>query len=70
QTCGGFDAANVYRYTIDSTPIPTPSPMGDDSPDALGCYEDDPQDRIMDNLALSDSSMTTELCELTCLGNT
>ncbi|CAN0201782.1 unnamed protein product, partial [Ectocarpus fasciculatus] len=71
QTCGGFDAANVYLYTDESTPSPTPSPTVDDSgPLALGCYEDDRGDRIMDDLALSDYSMTTELCEQTCLGNT
>ncbi|CAN0308076.1 unnamed protein product [Ectocarpus fasciculatus] len=83
QTCGGFDAANVYLYTGESTPNPTPSPttggtIGGPTPSptaggssvALGCYEDDRGDRIMDDLALSDYSMTTELCEQTCLGNT
>ncbi|CBJ30862.1 conserved unknown protein [Ectocarpus siliculosus] len=71
QTCGGFDAANVYLYKGESTPSPTPSPTADDaSPLSLGCYEDDREDRIMDDLALSDNAMTTELCEQTCLGNT
>ncbi|CAN0373215.1 unnamed protein product [Ectocarpus fasciculatus] len=84
QTCGGFDAANVYLYNDESTPSPTPSPTtggtiggpthspttDDSGPLALGCYEDDREDRIMDDLALSDYSMTTELCEQTCLGNT
>ncbi|CAN0329983.1 unnamed protein product, partial [Ectocarpus fasciculatus] len=56
QTCGGFDAANVYLYPVDSTPSPTEA----GSPFALGCYDDDPETRIMDNLALSDDSMTTE----------
>ncbi|CAN0113075.1 unnamed protein product [Ectocarpus sp. 12 AP-2014] len=55
----------------DATPAPTPTPTADDSgPLALGCYEDDRENRIMDDLALSDNSMTTELCELTCLGHT
>ncbi|CAN0347709.1 unnamed protein product [Ectocarpus sp. 6 AP-2014] len=71
ETCGGFDAANVYLYTGESTPSPTPSPTGDESgPLSLGCYEDDRENRIMDDLALSDFLMTTELCEQTCLGNT
>ena len=62
QTCGGFYAANGYLYTSESTPSPTPSPTADDSgPLALGCYEDDRGDRIMDDLALSDYSMTTEV---------
>ncbi|CAM9558287.1 unnamed protein product [Ectocarpus sp. 12 AP-2014] len=69
QTCGGFDAANVYRYTDESTPNPTPSPAAT-GPLALGCYVDDREDRIMDDLALSDYSMTTEMCEQTCLGST
>ncbi|CAN0140511.1 unnamed protein product [Ectocarpus sp. 12 AP-2014] len=60
QTCGGFDAANVYRYTDESTPNPTPSPAAT-GPLALGCYVDDREDRIMDDLALSDYSMTTEV---------
>ncbi|CAM9959638.1 unnamed protein product [Ectocarpus fasciculatus] len=59
QTCGGFYAANVYRYTDESTPNPTPSPTAT-GPLALGCYEDDREDRIMDDLAFSDYSMTTE----------
>ncbi|CAN0265590.1 unnamed protein product, partial [Ectocarpus fasciculatus] len=50
--------------------LPTPSPTAEGSPVALGCYGDDREDRIMDDLALSDYSMTTELCEQTCLGNT
>ncbi|CAM9198809.1 unnamed protein product [Ectocarpus sp. 8 AP-2014] len=71
QTCGGFDAANVYLYAAESTPSPTPSPTADDpGPLAVGCYGDDRESRIMDDLALSDYSMTTELCEQTCLGNT
>ncbi|CBN78573.1 conserved unknown protein [Ectocarpus siliculosus] len=70
QTCGGFDAANVYRYTDDSTPSPTPTPTEAAPFVALGCYGDDREARIMDDLVLSDSSMTTELCELTCLGST
>ncbi|CBJ48515.1 WSC domain containing protein [Ectocarpus siliculosus] len=53
----------------DATPAPTPAPTVD-GPLALGCYGDDREDRIMDDLALSDYSMTTELCELTCLGST
>ncbi|CAN0069455.1 unnamed protein product, partial [Ectocarpus sp. 6 AP-2014] len=69
QTCGGYDAANVYRYTAESTPDPTPSPTEAVSFVAVGCYEDDPEDRIMDDLVLSDPSMTTELCEETCAGN-
>ncbi|CAM9951075.1 unnamed protein product [Pylaiella littoralis] len=53
------------------TPGPTPSPTAAGSaPLSLGCFEDDRGNRIMDDLALSDSSMTTELCELTCLGET
>ncbi|CAN0464178.1 unnamed protein product, partial [Ectocarpus sp. 12 AP-2014] len=55
-------------YTGESTLSPTPSPTAT-GPLSLGCYEDDREDRIMDDLALSDYSMTTELCELTCLGS-
>ncbi|CAM9907593.1 unnamed protein product, partial [Ectocarpus fasciculatus] len=66
QICGGFDAANVYLYPVDSTPSPT----GHSPPLVSGCYQDDPEDRIMDYLALSDASMTTELCEQTCTGST
>ncbi|CAN0412920.1 unnamed protein product, partial [Ectocarpus fasciculatus] len=40
---------------------PTPSPTTGGSSVALGCYEDDRGDRIMDDLALSDYSMTTEV---------
>ncbi|CAN0239217.1 unnamed protein product, partial [Ectocarpus fasciculatus] len=54
-----FDAANVYLYPVDSTPRPTPSPTEAGPYLPLGCYEDDSENRIMDNLALSDFSMTT-----------
>ncbi|CAN0329936.1 unnamed protein product, partial [Ectocarpus fasciculatus] len=57
QSCGGFDAANVYLYPVESTASPTVRDWaGPYIP--LGCYEDDPEDRIMDNLALSDAFMT------------
>ncbi|CAB1106474.1 unnamed protein product [Ectocarpus sp. CCAP 1310/34] len=46
----------------DANPAPPPSPTADGSgPLALGCYEDDRQNRIMDDLALSDYTMTTEV---------
>ncbi|CAM9751286.1 unnamed protein product, partial [Ectocarpus sp. 6 AP-2014] len=60
QTCGGFDAANVYRYTDESTPTSS----------FVGCYQDESDARIME-LALTDSSsMTMEMCEAECTGNT
>ncbi|CAM9291102.1 unnamed protein product [Ectocarpus sp. 12 AP-2014] len=52
------------------TPSPSTSPPAQGSSVALGCYEDDREDRVMDDLALSDHSMITELCELTCNGST
>ncbi|CAN0426489.1 unnamed protein product [Ectocarpus fasciculatus] len=60
QTCGGFYAANVYRYTDDNTPTSS----------FVGCYQDESDARIME-LALTDSSsMTMEMCEAECTGNT
>ncbi|CAN0316910.1 unnamed protein product, partial [Ectocarpus fasciculatus] len=49
QTCGGFDAANVYLYTGGPPPLD------------VGCYQDESDARIME-LALTDaSSMTVEV---------
>ncbi|CAN0396485.1 unnamed protein product, partial [Ectocarpus sp. 12 AP-2014] len=60
QTCGRFYAANVYRYTDESTPTST----------FVGCSRDESDARIM-QLALTDSSsMTKEMCEVQCTGNT
>ncbi|CAM9354592.1 unnamed protein product [Ectocarpus sp. 4 AP-2014] len=47
---------------------PTPEPV-QAGPLSLGCFNDDGDDRIMDERALVDTSMTTELCELTCAGS-
>lgn len=47
-----------------SPPAPTPSPvdeMSGSTPLSLGCYRDEGVDRIMDDLALADYSMTTEV---------
>lgn len=49
---------------------PTPSPideMSGSAPLSLGCYEDVGADRIMDDLALVDYSMTTEVTDLFCV---
>ncbi|CAM9641661.1 unnamed protein product [Ectocarpus sp. 4 AP-2014] len=60
QTCGGFDAANVYQYADGNAPTSS----------FVGCYQDESDARIME-LALTDSSsMTTEMCETECTGNT
>ncbi|CAN0520694.1 unnamed protein product, partial [Ectocarpus sp. 12 AP-2014] len=49
-------------------PSPTPEPVQGGTL-SLGCCNDDGDDRIMDDRALVDTLMTTELCELTCAGS-
>eukprot|EP00903_Cladosiphon_okamuranus_P020532 g18846.t1 len=70
DACGDGFTCNPQATGHDCgpTPAPTdsaPTPTGSGS---LGCFKDERSDRIMDYLALVDDSMTTELCELVCVG--